>query len=204
MDGSQLHDFISTDLDPTLLAAPFAEQTNWHVLTGAACSGKTTLLNHLADEGFQTVPESGREYFKQELAKGRAFDEMFGNADDELCMASLQRRIELWLPAAGIFFLDRALPDCLTFCRFCGLDPHEILPGCFQHQYATVFILDCLPMEKDKVRKDNEAARYLTDKWLARDYGALGYDVIRVPVCPPRERLALILDILTQTGKLDN
>ena len=48
------------ELDPDLLSTPFGIQTNWHVITGAVCSGKTTLIDLLADKGFQTVPEIGR------------------------------------------------------------------------------------------------------------------------------------------------
>jgi hypothetical protein len=32
------------ELDSDLLSTPFQVQTNWHVLTGAACAGKTTTL----------------------------------------------------------------------------------------------------------------------------------------------------------------
>jgi hypothetical protein len=38
----------------------------------------------------------------------------------------------------------------------------------------------------------------LLDKWLYRDYSALGYDVIRVPVLPPQERLGFILEKLVE------
>ena len=49
--------FKTTKLDPDLLPTPFEVQTNWHVITGAPCSGKTTLIDQLADKGFHTVPE---------------------------------------------------------------------------------------------------------------------------------------------------
>ena len=32
-------------LDPALLSTPFKIQTNWHVITGAPSSGKTTMIN---------------------------------------------------------------------------------------------------------------------------------------------------------------
>ena len=43
-DKPQL-DFRITELDPDLLSTPFDVQTNWHVITGAACCGKTTLID---------------------------------------------------------------------------------------------------------------------------------------------------------------
>jgi ABC-type taurine transport system ATPase subunit len=58
--------FIATELDPDLLSAPFGVQTNWHVITGAASCGKTTLIDLLADQGFQTVPETARLYIERE------------------------------------------------------------------------------------------------------------------------------------------
>ncbi|MHC4071894.1 MAG: AAA family ATPase, partial [Planctomycetota bacterium] len=52
LDNPQ-RDFRTTELDPDLLATPFGIQTNWHVITGAPCSGKTTLIDQLADKGFR-------------------------------------------------------------------------------------------------------------------------------------------------------
>jgi predicted ATPase len=67
--------FRVTKPDPDLLSTPFEVQTNWHVITGAPCSGKTTLIDQLANQGFQTVPEAARQYFEQEMASGRTIDE---------------------------------------------------------------------------------------------------------------------------------
>jgi predicted ATPase len=67
-------------------------QTNWHVITGASCSGKTTLIDQLADKGFQTVPEVGRQYFKRELAKGRTIDEI---REDRVTLTS--QLYEMWV-----------------------------------------------------------------------------------------------------------
>ena len=46
---------------------------------------------------------------------------------------------------------------------------------------------------------DQSAERYMRDaktlnEWLARDYRALGYHVVRVPVMPPDERLAFLVN----------
>jgi predicted ATPase len=66
-----------TELDPVRLSTPFGVQTNWHVITGGACCGKTTLIDLLAEQGFQTVPETGRQVLEREVAKGRAVEEVF-------------------------------------------------------------------------------------------------------------------------------
>lgn len=202
MSGNPQYDFITTELDLELLATPFQVQTRWHVLTGAACSGKTTIIEMLADKGFQTLPETARQHIDLELSKGRTFEEMFGNAADELTITRRQQDIERQTAAADVVFLDRAYPDSLTFFRFCGLNPNEILTDCFRYRYTSVFVLDRLPFRQDGARIDHDATSNLLDKWLLHDYSTLGYDVVRVPVLSPRERLAFILDMLIDQGLL--
>jgi hypothetical protein len=50
--------FSAIELDADLLSTPCGFQTNWHVITGAFCSDKTTLIDQLTDKGFRTVPET--------------------------------------------------------------------------------------------------------------------------------------------------
>jgi predicted ATPase len=195
------HDSRVTKLDPDLLSTPFEIQTNWHVITGTSCCGKTTLIDQLAAEGFQTVAETARQYFEEELARGRTIDEVRDSGIDlERHLLDLQLGAENALRAIDVVFLDRALPDCLTFYRFNGDDPNEILSECFHHRYASVFILDPLPYQQDQVRLEDEAERDFLDVWLARDYATLGYDVVRAPVLSPEERLAFVLENLSERG----
>ncbi len=193
--------FRNTGLDPNLISTPFNVQTNWCVITGASCSGKTTLIELLAGKGFQTVPEAGRNFFERELAQGRTIDEIREDqAGFTRQVYDLMVKHENGLQATEVNFLDRALPDGFAFYRLGGLNPNEILPDCFQHRYAFVFMLDRLPYQKDGVRvADDETAAYL-ESWILRDYSALGYKVVRVPVLSPEERLAFVLEQLTEQG----
>ena len=79
--------FRTTELDPDSLSTPFAVQTNWVVIGGAQSCGKTTLVDRLAEQGFQTLPEGARLYLEREMASGRAIDEI---RED---LAALQRAI---------------------------------------------------------------------------------------------------------------
>jgi predicted ATPase len=190
-----------TELDPDLLATPFRVHTNWHVITGGACCGKTTLIDLLAERGFQTVPEAARQLMEREMAKGRTIEEVFENgAVYEPLMMDMQLRAERGLPATDLVFLDRALPDCLPFYRHFGLDPNEILPECFHHRYASVFILDLLPLQLDGARVPDEAYTVLLDEALVHAYSALGYNVVRVPVLSPQRRLEFVLERLSEQG----
>jgi predicted ATPase len=179
------HDFRTTELDPDLLSTPFTVQTNWHVITGAPCCGKTTLIDQLADKGFQTVPETAHLYIEREMAVGRKISEI------------LKNRVDL----QGILIeLQLGIPDCLAFNRYVGLNPNEMLSECFHHRYASVSILDPLPFQENGVRDYDLAIVGYLDEWLARDYSALGYRVVRVPVLAPQERLAFFLERLSEQG----
>ena len=198
MDSNSQPEFRATELDLDILVTPFRVQTNWHVITGASSSGKTTLIDQLANKGFQTFPEAGRQYFERELAKGRTIDEI---REDR---AAMTRQVyDLWLKlndrlrAADVTFLDRGLPDALSFYRFAGMNPNGILPDCFQHRYASVFILNRLPYQQDGIRGGDDTSAAYFDSWMERDYNALGYNVVRVPVVPPKERLAFVLEMLS-------
>jgi predicted ATPase len=189
-------------LDPSQLAAPFELQTRWHVLTGAACCGKTTLLEMLAAWGYAVIPETARDFFTSEMAKGRMLDEIL---KDRIALQydilALQREYEDGFAADCVTFLDRAVPDSLAFFRVHGGNPNAILPECFHRRYASVFILDRLPLHrKQTLGPEDDANSNFLDQWLERDYQALGYAVLRVPVLSPEERLEFILEKIGGQG----
>jgi predicted ATPase len=194
MPGISPRKYTTTNLAPDLLSTPFDLQTKWFVITGAPSCGKTTLIDLLAAEGYRTVPEWAREYMEREIAGGRTIAEIHA---DGVALQRLffdkQLEIEQELPATEVLFLDGAAPGSLAWFRVFGLNPNEILPGCFRHRYASVFILDRLPQQQDGLRFEDEIMPDFLDQWLERDYRALGYDPVRIPVLPPEERLAFVL-----------
>jgi predicted ATPase len=195
---TQYQNLFKKKLNLRILTSAYKTQTNWHVITGAPCSGKTTLINLLASEGFQTIPEAAREYLEREMAGGRSLEEI--RANDSTIAPVINRfqwETESQLQHDDTIFLDRAYPDCLSFFRLVGLDPNEILPKCFQHRYASVFILDRFPYKKDGIRKEGDAASDFLDEALFQDYEALGYDVVRVPILSPQDRMSFVLHRLS-------
>jgi predicted ATPase len=201
MPDSSQHDFRTTELDPDLLSTPFGVQTNWHVITGAPSPGKSTLIDQLADRGFQAVPEAGRQCVEREMAKGRTIDEIRGNmAAIQIATKDMQSEIEHGLRANDVLFLDGAVPGSLAWYRAFGLNPNEILLECFHHHYASVFILDPLPFQENGARNGDAPIVAYLDEWLARDYSSLGYRVLRVPLLSPEERLAFVLERLSEQG----
>ena len=192
--------YLITELDAVILATPYKILTYWHVITGAPCSGKTTLIDQLAEAGYHTAYETAREYFEIEMAKGRTSQEIRDcGHPTQHGIFEMQQRHEDGLRPEQITFLDRGLPDSLTFHRVCGLNPDELLLDCLKYRYAAVFILDRLPVErKITLGPEDEISAQFQDEWLERDYAALGYSVVRVPVFPPLERLAFVLERLSE------
>lgn len=187
------------ELESGSLKSSFRAQTHWHVITGAPCSGKTTIINLIEQKGFRVVHEVGRKYIEQETAKGRTLEEIRSNGIAfDYAIRDLTLGVEGSLEHMDTIFLDRAFPDSLAFFQQFGLDPNEILPNCFIHRYASVFILDRFPTQKDDARVEDEAAADFLDKHLWLNYAALGYDVIRVPVLPPEERCLFVLENLSE------
>lgn len=195
-------DHRSTQLDPRLLSSPYDAQTNWHVITGGPCSGKSTLVNLLAERGFSTVMESARLYIQKEMSNGHTDHGIRTDpAALQRAIHRLQLGVEAGLRIEDTLFLDSAVPGCLAWFRAFGLDPNEILPSCFRRRYASVFILAPLPFHVDDQRIDEVAAiAGFLDRWHTQDYLDLGYRVVRVPVLPPEERLAFVLDRLAERG----
>ena len=201
MPDSSQHVLFAIELDSGILSTPFRVQTNWHVMAGALSCGKTTLIDQLADQGFRTVPEGARLYLERERARGRTTEEIHNNlAALQHGIVDMQLRIEGELRATDVAFLDRAVPDCLAWWRVYGLNPNEFLTECFRHRYASVFVLDPLPIQRDGFRPEDEAVAAFLDEWIARDYSSLGYQVVRVPVLSIQERLAFVLESLSEQG----
>jgi predicted ATPase len=193
--------YLTKELDPEILKTPFKVQTNWHVITGAPCSGKTTMVNALSERGYKTVQEGARQYFENEMAKGRSLDDIRNDVVLQGGIFTLQLTLESQLSPDDNIFLDRGLLDSLTFHRIFGIDPNGLLPECFHHRYATIFILDPLPNLRDtKLGPEDEASAIFLDEWHMRDYKSVGYHVIRVPVLPIDERVDFILENLSLKG----
>ena len=197
MSENSQNKYRDTELDPDLLLTSFKIQTNWHVISGAPSSGKTTMIDQLADKGFHIFPEVARQYFERELEKGRTIDEIREDRAALTCeIYTMWVDLVHGLRTDEVIFHDRGIPDGLAFFRIAGMDPNEILPDCFQHRYVSVFFLDRLPYQQDGIRGGDDASAAYMESWMIRDYHELGYNVIRVPVLPPEERLAFILERL--------
>jgi predicted ATPase len=180
-------------LKPKNVPAP-RKQTQWHVITGPPCSGKTAVIDELANRGYQVVPEVARAYIDSQLSRGVTLSQIKANPlafERNILMEKV--RIENKLPFRRTVFLDRAVPDSIAYFRFEGLDPSEPVALSRTHRYATVFLFEALPFEKDRVRSENPEAADRLAAMLIDGYRDMGYHVVAVPVMPIVQRVRFVL-----------
>jgi predicted ATPase len=179
----------------------FMKTNNWYVLTGAPCSGKTTLLKLLEEKGYQTVPELARVYIDKQLAKGRTLAEL---RQDEL---AFQRKIlqfkidyEKELDPKEIIFFDRGIPDSLAYYKLCGLENDPVLDEAVKNSfYKKIFLLEFFPWQNDYARTETPEEQIKLHQFLKETYQNLKCPLIEVPVVLKTEkdkRLNFILDNL--------
>jgi predicted ATPase len=191
-------DFCYSELDPKILSIPFGVQTNWHAIIGGPCSGKSTLLNLLNKQGYKTIPERARLYIEEIIARGKSCHPILEDGERlQQKILELQITVESELIPEEFLFLDGAVPASLAWFRVFGLNPNKMLADCFLHRYASIFLLDLLPFKSDVGRIDEMSLiRNFLDECQMLDFNALGYNVIRVPILPPEERVSFVLENL--------
>lgn len=63
--------FVTSKIDLNLLSKKKRIQTKWNVISGAPCSGKTTLIEQFESKGYRTVPETARQFIENQIARGK-------------------------------------------------------------------------------------------------------------------------------------
>lgn len=169
-------------------------KTNWIVITGAPSSGKTSVIEVLRAQGHTVVTEVARDIIQGHIGAGRSLEQIRArNAElqDEILKEKLVR--EAALDPRALVFLDRGMPDSLTYFRLAEVDPAPAREASLLRQYRAVFFFDRLPLEKDGVRWEEDAQAETLDRDMEADYRTVGYDPIRVPLMSIGERVDFVL-----------
>ena len=168
--------------------------TNWHVITGAPCSGKTIVVHELERRGYSVIHEVARAYIETRLAAGLSLFQIRG---DELAFEHrlLEEKvaIEEKLEARDTIFFDRAIPDSIAYFRLSGFDPSEPIAQSRRRRYRKIFLLERLPARKDAVRKEDDQTASTIEALLTTCYRDLEYPLIRIPVAGVSIRADAIL-----------
>ncbi|RLJ01147.1 MAG: hypothetical protein DRP06_00160 [Candidatus Aenigmatarchaeota archaeon] len=97
-------------------------QTNWYVLTGGPCSGKSKVIEYLKSKGYNTSKEFARKVIDKGIAKGKTVEEI---RKDEIKfqndILNLKIKFENKLRPKQTIFLDRGIPDSIVYFKEAGL-----------------------------------------------------------------------------------
>lgn len=169
--------------------------TNWIVITGAPCSGKSTVIRALEGMGYPVVHETARLYLEQKLARGFPAGAVKA---DRLAFQQriLQRKIavEQRLHPETLVFLDRAVPDSIAYFKDSKLDVQAPMLASRGFRYRKILLFDRLPFRGDAVRVEDEMRAVRLEGLLVAGYRLLGYPLVRVPVLELAERVRFVLE----------
>ncbi len=176
--------------------------TNWYIVTGAPCSGKTEVIKNLSSLEYNITPEIPRLIIDAEMKKGKTVREIRKDeAEFQKRILQMKIKIENELPPEQITFIDDGgIPACIAYFKIAGLDPEPALREVKKRKYRGIFFLERLPYKKDYARIEDIKTAEKLGKLLRKTYQNLGYRVIKVPVKPIGERVKFILNKMDVLG----
>ncbi len=167
------------------------------VLTGGACTGKTTVIEELAKRGCKTVPEVARpvidSYLKRNvLQKPRLNDIAVLQKEITLKQIELESKLD---PTKEIIFFDRSGLDTIAYCQFYNVEiPEELTNYSRNAKFDKIFILDQIgEFQYDGIRYENPDDAKKIHDLIRGIYCQQGYSPIPVPVISAKDRANFIL-----------
>jgi predicted ATPase len=176
---------------------PPIQSTNWYVITGAPCSGKTAVILRLEQLGHTVIHEVARAYIDAELAGGRTLEQI--KADEwafERHILLTKVQLEAELARDEVIFFDRAVPDSIAYYELCGLDADEPRKKSLAVRYRKVFLFERLTFSTDPVRSEDDKTADQLNHLIKESYESLGYTPIYVPLYSIADRTKFILSYL--------
>ncbi len=167
------------------------------IITGGPGAGKTTLINALGNQGYQTYAEGSRTLIEQQSAIEDGilpWHDLAGFA--ELCLDLMSRQKLDAIASNDLAFMDRAIPDICGYLSKGGLDVPESYRQASLGYHPQVFF--CKPHADIYVQDDvrpypfEEALEIHAE--LVASYQALGYEVIQVPWGTLEQRVEFVVE----------
>ncbi|MCP3902918.1 MAG: ATP-binding protein [Planctomycetes bacterium] len=176
------------------------------VVTGGSYSGKTSVVEMLADLGHEVIPEAAYEVIAELTeAHGVAEQARWRRANTvefqrRITVRQHGREVEARRSASPFVFSDRGVPDGLAYCRLEGVAfPEDLDALVASARYAHVFVLETLSSFDERLgtgRIHTRADSYRVAEILDEIYRGCSGVVTRVPEAPVAERVDLVLRTL--------
>lgn len=182
---------------------------NYYILTGGPGSGKTTLIEALAQSSYSCIPEVAREIISEQIRdNGSALPwqdyVLYTEIMLERSVLSYTETAKKHITNQPVFF-DRGIPDTLCYAELTKQPITEKMTA-YAREYRynrNVFILP--PWEAiyhtDAERKQSWEEAVATYEQMVQTYRQHGYTIIEVPQDTVENRLAFILQHTKATSK---
>jgi predicted ATPase len=169
------------------------------VITGGPGSGKTTLIEALAREGFDRSIEAGRAVIQDQVAiGGSALPWSDPRAFAELMLCWDMRSHHIARDRVGPVFFDRGVPDVVGYLRLMRLPvPSHVDQAARLYRYnRRVFVAPPWPdiFVQDEERKQTLDETERTHRAMVETYGDYGYELVALPRASVSERVRFVLD----------
>jgi predicted ATPase len=174
-------------------------RTSWIVLIGAPGSGKSTLVQQIANLGHETVSDPGRAILEEDLRVGLSIQ---SSRQDYRSFQWRTLRHSLSLMAklndGHHIFFDYGIAECLAFLKVANLEWEEtMVRAVVEVQFATAFALEMIPdssVADDHVRIETAHGRHQLQDLMLEIYSVIGPKPIWIPFSKPSERLSRVLE----------
>jgi predicted ATPase len=175
------------------------------VVTAGPGSGKTTLIDALAQAGCARSIEAGRGVIQDQVAiGGPALPWRDPQAFAELMLCWEMRSYHLAQEQAGPVFFDRGVPDVIGYLRMLALPvPHHMEEAAATFRYhGRVFIAPPWPdiFRQDSERKQSLEEAVRTYESMVDVYGAYGYELVELPRSSVEQRVRFVLETAEIAG----
>jgi len=181
-------------------------QTEWLLLTGAPGSGKTTMINCLANLGWRINKDPGRELLESDFASGISVD--VARSDyrrfQERVAARMIDAMRALDPSTPVFF-DYGVAESLAFLKASQLPWDKVFVElASEFKFRKVFLLEMVSLDEqapnDLIRVEDNLRRKHLQQLIGEIYEALGHQVTFVPQMSLQERMS---SIRIETGSLN-
>jgi predicted ATPase len=168
------------------------------VVTGGPGSGKSTLIDVLAERGICSMPEAGRAIIQDQVAiGGEALPWSDRRTFAELMLSWEIRSYRAALRFSGPVIFDRGVPDVVGYLRLSDLPiPSHVNQAAQMFRYhRRVFVAP--PWQeiftRDTERKQSFEEAQAAYETMIETYSALGYELIHLPLDSVEERVRFVL-----------
>ena len=171
------------------------------VVTGGPGSGKSSLIDAMAQRGFRTMPEAGRAIIRDQIRiGGKALPWADRALFAELMLGWELRSYQEALASDALVLMDRGMPDVVGYLTLCGLP----VPAHFETAAKTypynkrVFLAPYWDANftQDTERKQDRQEAEATGMVMAETYGRLGYQIVELPLVGIEQRADFVAENL--------